>query len=209
MAHNNPHDATFVASVSALSTRRDNLITSARVAGGGIQITGFSRIRWQALSPVLVHYDKHVVLKESGQGLGGVVIVAKDVVDDTGTVQIEDVDVIPAVVDNLEYSSAHSISTPSVTKSAFRFKRHGVGITTAQLEGIQNSASVLDIEINGAGVFVYSVKPSRILSSLCHTVKRWKQAPHKAELKPRPSKVFTRQKGTKRKKRRGWHRFRL
>lgn len=195
-----PQDAAFINAVSNHRTRRDKTITSQKILGNQLAISGFTSVKWRTIAPALVQFDRVGHLRPSLAG-NGVVIVTQN---RTETLEqpkntIDPAQLTPAF--NLAPDPESSHDTASVNKISYKFIIPEKGIMTDQLAAIAACSNTLDVVISCFGVSVYTLTKNNVSTSLFATIQKWKTGGG-GDVKPRTRKPFTEQKLMKRRKKR-------
>lgn len=201
-----PQDVAFINFISNQRTRRDRAITSQKILGNQLAISGFTTVKWRTIASGLVQFDRTGSLRPALAG-NGVNIVTEN--------RLETSEQPVAVVDptkltpefNLAPDPANSHCTASVNKICYSFITPERGILTDHLAAVAASPSTLDVIVTSAGIAVYTLTKNNVTTSLFATIQRWKAGAGES-LKVRSRRTFTEQKKTQRRKKRSSQRSR-
>ena len=97
-------------------------------------------------------------------------------------------------VDGMEFTHT------SVGRKAFAFADKGQGVSTSVLRCIVALPTVLDVEVTQRLIFVYTVTPNALASSLYTTIKSWKEEPCSVNLMVRSFKKLPARKRLRRRR---------
>lgn len=195
-----PQDAAFINAVSNQRTRRDKTITSQKILGNQLAISGFTSVRWRTIAPALVQFDRVGHLRPSLAG-NGVVIVTQNRTEtsEPSSAKLEPAQLTPAF--NLAPDPESSHDTASVNKICYKYILPEKGIMTDHLAAIAACSHTLDVVITCYGISIYTLTKNNVTTSLFATIQKWKTGGG-GEVKPRSRKPFTEQKTMKRRKKR-------
>ena len=201
-----PRDLAFTNSVLSLRTRRDARAIAAShiMSNGGIQFSGFSSLKFRRLQAVLSQFDKCGYIAPTAGSTGTVVLRCFDR-KTTDDVHIKDLDTGVMPEHGLLPEPDLHFKHMSVGRKAFTFADKGEGVSTSVLRCIVALPTVLDVEVTQRLIFVYTVTPNALASSLYNTIKSWKEEPCSVNLAVRSFKKLPARKRLR--KRRQKHRL--
>ena len=201
-----PQDVAFINFISNQRTRRDRAITSQKILGNQLAISGFTTVKWRSIASGLVQFDRTGFLRPSLAG-NGVNIVTENRLD-TSEQQFTIADPGKLTPEfNLAPDPASSHYTASVNKITYTFIIPEKGIMTDHLAAIAANSITLDIAITSEGISVYTLSKNNVTTSLYATIQKWKAGAGES-LKVRSRRTFTEQKKTQRRKKRSTQRSR-
>ena len=201
-----PQDVAFINFISNQRTRRDRAITSQKILGNQLAISGFTTVKWRTIASGLVQFDRTGFLRPALAG-NGVNIVTQNRLD-TSEQPLATVDPTKLTPEyNLAPDPDNSHFTASVNKVCYAFITPEKGIMTDHLATIAASPSTLDIVVTSAGISVYTLTKNNVTTSLFATIQKWKAGAGES-LKVRSRRTFTEQKKTQRRKKRSTQRSR-
>ena len=199
-----PQDVAFINFISNQRTRRDRAITSQKILGNQLAISGFTTVKWRSIASGLVQFDRTGYLRPALAG-NGVNIVTQNRLDTTDQpiTVVDPAKLTPEF--NLAPDAPGSHYTASVNKISYTFITPEKGIMTDHLAIIAASSITLDIVITSAGISVYTLSKNNVTTSLYATIQKWKAGAGES-LKVRSRKTFTEQKKIQRRKKRSLQR---
>ena len=161
-----PQDVAFINFISNQRTRRDRAITSQKILGNQLAISGFTTVKWRSIASGLVQFDRTGYLRPALAG-NGVNIVTQNRLDTTDQpiTVVDPAKLTPEF--NLAPDAPGSHYTASVNKISYTFITPEKGIMTDHLAIIAASSITLDIVITSAGISVYTL--SKTMSLLACT----------------------------------------